>query len=147
MLDDAVESYKTPLYALLAATGCVLLIACMNVAGLLVARSAARRKELAIRSALGGGKFRLMADDCIESLMLSAAGGVAGILLAWSALQWLVHARADMNRIEAIHIDGVVAAFTLAIITFSAIFSGVDCRLELGRQEHPDAVAGIFAHT
>ncbi len=132
MLDDAVESYKTPLYALLAATACVLLIACMNVAGLLVARSAARRKELAIRSALGGGKFRLMVGRLLESLMLSAAGGVAGILLAWSALQWLVHARADMNRIEAIHFDGTVAAFTMAIITFSAIFSGVVAAMNTG---------------
>jgi predicted permease len=125
MLDDAVESYKTPLYALLAATVCVLLIACMNVAGLLVARSAARRKELAIRSALGGGRLRLMRERLLESLLLSTAGGLAGLLLAWSALQWLVHARADMNRIEAIHFDGVVAAFTIAIITFSALFSGV----------------------
>jgi putative ABC transport system permease protein len=124
MLDDAVESYKTPLFALLAATACVLLIACMNVAGLLVARSAARRRELAIRSALGGGRLRLIRERLLESLLLSATGGLTGLLLAWGALQWLVHARADMNRIEAVHFDGVVAAFTFIIIAFSAIFSG-----------------------
>lgn len=132
MLDDAVETYKTPLYALLAATACVLLIACMNVAGLLVARSASRRKELAIRSALGGGRWRLIRERLIESLLLSAGGGMLGLLLAWSALQWLVHARADMNRIEAIHFDGVVALFTIAIIAFSAIFSGVIAALNAG---------------
>ena len=80
MLDDAVHDYKTPLYALLAATGCVLLIACMNVAGLLVARAASRNKELAIRAALGGGRLRLMRERLIESLLLSAAGGAVGLL-------------------------------------------------------------------
>ncbi len=125
MLDDAVASYKTPLNALLAATGCVFLIACMNVAGLLVARSAARSKELAIRSALGGGKLRLLRERLIESLLLSAGGGALGLFLAWAALQWLVHARADMNRIEAIHIDSVVAGFAVAIVGFCALFSGL----------------------
>ena len=134
MLDDAVETYKTPLYALLAATACVLLIACMNVAGLLVARSAARRKELAIRSALGGGKWRLIRERLIESLLLSSAGGLVGLMLAWSALQWLVHARADMNRIEAIHFDSVVATFTVAVITFSALFSGIIAALNTGEK-------------
>ena len=125
MLDDAVDSYKTPLYALLAATTCVLLIACMNVASLLVARAAARGKELAIRSALGGGRLRLMRERLIEGLLLSAAGGLLGVTLAWGALQWLIHARGDMNRIDAIHIDGVVAAFTVAVIALCALFSGL----------------------
>jgi hypothetical protein len=60
MLEDSVQDYKTPLYALLAATLCLLLIACLNVASLLVARTAARSKELAIRAALGGGRVRLL---------------------------------------------------------------------------------------
>jgi putative ABC transport system permease protein len=72
----------------------------MNVASLLVARTAARGKELAIRSALGGGKLRLMRERLMESLLLSAGGGALGLMLAWSALQWLVHARGDMNRVE-----------------------------------------------
>lgn len=125
MLDDAVGNYKTPLYALLAATGCVLLIACMNVAGLLVARSAARSKELAIRTALGSGKFRLLRERLIESLLLSGTGGACGLLLAWAALAWLVHARHDMNRVEAIHFDGTSAVFTLAVIFLFTLFSGL----------------------
>jgi len=135
MLDDAVETYKTPLYAMLAVTACVLLIACMNVAGLLAARSAARRKELAIRTALGGGRWRLMCERLIESLLLSAAGGLLGLLLAWVGLQLLVHARADMNRIEAIRFDSVVASFTIAVIAFSAIFSGVIAALNTGGRD------------
>jgi predicted permease len=125
LLDDAVEDYKTPLYALLAATGCVLLISCMNVAGLLVARTAARSKELAIRTALGGSRMRLMRERLMESLLLSAAGGGLGTLLAWGALQWLVLARQDMNRVEGIHIDGTVAAFTVSVIALCALFSGL----------------------
>jgi predicted permease len=125
MLDDAVEGYKTSLYALLAATGCVLLIACLNVASLLVARTAARSKELAIRTALGGGRLRLLSERLMESFLLSAAGGGLGLLLAWSALAWLVRTRHDMNRVEAIHIDGVVVAATLGTILFCALFSAM----------------------
>ncbi len=125
MLDDVVHSYKDSLYALLAATGCVLLIACMNVAGLLVARAAARTKDLAIRSALGGSRLRLLRERLVESLILAAAGGALGLLLAWIALGWLVHARGDMNRVETIHIDGTIAAFTMGVIALCALFSGL----------------------
>ena len=125
MLDDAVGSYKTPLYALLAATGCVLLIACMNVASLLVARTAARSKEMAIRSALGGGRLRLMRERLMESLLLTSAGGVAGLMLAWAAVQGLIQLRGDMNRVDTIHMDGAVAAFTLAVIAACALISGL----------------------
>ncbi len=125
MLDDAIENYKTPLYALLAATGCVLLIACMNVAGLLIARTAARGKEMAIRSALGGGRLRLLRERLVESVLISIAGGAAGIALAWGALQFLVNIRADMNRVESIRIDGIVVLFTFAAVAACALFSGL----------------------
>ncbi len=125
MLDDAVYGYKTPLFALLGATGCVLLIACMNVASLLVARTAARARELAIRSALGGGLLRLARERIIESLLLSLGGGALGLLLAWGALQWLVHARQDMHRVESIHIDGAVLAFALGAVALCTLFAGL----------------------
>jgi len=125
MLDDIVHNYKTPLYALLAATFCVLFIACMNVAGLQVARAAARSRELAIRTALGGGRMRLLRERLVESLLLSAAGGALGLLMAWGALQWLVHARDDMNRVEAIHIDGMVLAFFAGMVVLCALLSGL----------------------
>jgi predicted permease len=125
MLDDVVEKYKTPLYALLAATACVFLIACLNVASLLVARTATRSKEMAIRAALGGGRLRLLRERLMESLLLSVAGGATGLLLAWGAVEWLIHTRQDMNRVEAIHIDGVVIAFTVGAILLCALFSGL----------------------
>jgi putative ABC transport system permease protein len=140
MLDDAVQNYKTPLYALLAATGCVLLIACMNVAGLIVARAASRNKELAIRAALGGGRLRLMRERLIESLLLSAAGGALGLLLAWGALAWLIHIRHDMNRVEAIRIDGMVAVFTVGIILLCAMFSGLISAISAGTK---NVLAGL----
>ena len=125
LLDDAVHDYKTPLYVLLAATGCVLFIASINVASLLVARIAARRKELAIRIALGGGWLRLMRERILESLLLSVFGGTLGLLLAAGALQWLVHTRPDMNRIEDIRIGGAELCFTLIAILATALFAGL----------------------
>ncbi|HVT98046.1 MAG TPA: ADOP family duplicated permease, partial [Acidobacteriaceae bacterium] len=133
MLDDAVHNYKTPLYALLGATGCVLLIACMNVASLLVARAASRSREFAIRTALGGGRLRLIRERLIESLLLSMVGGAVGLLLAGGALKWFIHVRDDMNRVESIHFDAVVAAFTVAVVALCALFSGLISAVSSGR--------------
>jgi putative ABC transport system permease protein len=125
LLDDMTGDLKRPLYVLLAATGCVLLIACLNVANLLVARSVARRKELAIRAALGGSAARLLRAHLMESLLLSLFGGGLGLALAYAALQWLIRTRAEMNRVESIHIDSAVLAVTFALILFCALFSGI----------------------
>ncbi|MBV8632544.1 MAG: ABC transporter permease [Silvibacterium sp.] len=125
MLDDAVYGYKTPLYALLAATGCVLLIACMNVSSLLVARSAARARELAIRTALGAGRLRLMRERILESLLLSAAGGALGLFLAWAGVRWLVETRQDMHLVEAIHIDSAVIVFAMGAIALCTLLAGL----------------------
>jgi len=124
LLDHIVGDIKKPLYVLLEATCCLLLIACPNVANLLVARAAAWRKELAIRTALGGGWLRLVRERLLESLLLSAAGGALGLLLAFAALQCLTGIRQDMNRVESIHIDGLIAAFTVSIIVLCGLFSG-----------------------
>src|SRR3984885_5622239 len=125
LLEHIVGDIKKPLYVLLEATCCLLLIACLNVANLLVARAAARRKELAIRTALGGGWLRLIGERLMESLLLSAAAGGLGLLLAFAALHWLTQTRQDMSRVESIHIDGVVAAFTVGVIVLCALFSGL----------------------
>jgi putative ABC transport system permease protein len=131
MLDDAVENYKTPLYTLLGATTCVLLIACMNVASLLVARAAARSKEMAIRTALGGGRLRLIRERLVESLLICLAAGAAGIGLAWAVVQSIAHFQPDMNRIESIHIDGGVILFALVAIAACALFSGMISALDV----------------
>ena len=124
MLDDVVLDYKTPLYTLLAATGCVLLIACLNVANLLVARSAARRREAAIRSALGGSRWRLIREQLTESVVLALSGGAAGLALAYAAIAWLRYARNDIVRADTIRIDWVVLLFVTGITLACGIIAG-----------------------
>jgi putative ABC transport system permease protein len=131
LLDSIVGRMKAPLYALLAATGCVLLIACLNVANLLVARSAARRKEQAIRAALGGSKLRLLRQHMMESLLICVAGGAVGFFLAVSVLRWFVAVRQDVPRADSIAVDGVVAAFTLGLVTLCAAFAGAISSLSM----------------
>lgn len=132
LLDGLVGDIKTSLYVLLAATLCVLLIACLNVASLLVARGSARRKELAIRSALGGSRWRLLGEHLTESFLLSAAGGTVGLLLARAAIQWFVLTRPDMSRIEAIHMDTAVGIFVLGLILLCALLAGVTSSVSMG---------------
>jgi predicted permease len=124
LFDDVVGDYRTPLYVLLAATGCVLLIACLNVANLLVARAAARRKELAIRSALGGSRWRLIREQVMESLVLSVVGGAIGLALASAALEWVMRTRQDMARVDTIHVDTMVLLFAAGITLLSGTFAG-----------------------
>jgi predicted permease len=135
LLDDVVGNVKTPLLMLFGATGCFLLIACLNVASLLVAREGARRKELAIRAALGGGRWRLLAEHLTESLLLATAGGAAGLLIAYGLVQWFVTARPDMSRVEVIHIDGAVLAFAAGLVVLCAIFSGLTSALSVKSNE------------
>jgi len=125
LLDDIVVDYKTPLYMLLAATACFLLIACLNLANLFVARCAARRKELAIRSALGGSRWRLIREQMAESVVLALSGGTIGVAFAYAALHWLVKTRQDLPRVEAIHMDGAVLCFAVAITLLSGIGAGL----------------------
>ncbi|HEX6496398.1 MAG TPA: ABC transporter permease [Acidobacteriaceae bacterium] len=125
LLDSTVEDFKTPLYALLTATICILLIACLNVANLLVARSAARQKDLAIRAALGGSRWRLIREHLTESLFLSAAGGIFGLLLAMAALTWLAHSKIALARSEEIHLDLWALAFVIAISTITGLVAGL----------------------
>jgi predicted permease len=135
MLDSIVGDVKTPLYVLLAATGCVLLIACLNVANLLVARSEARRKEMAIRTAMGGSRLRLLRERLMESLLLSVFGGALGLLLAQAAVAWLVGLRQDMTRVEAVHIDWVVVAFAAGLVLLCALFAGLISATGLARHQ------------
>jgi predicted permease len=125
LIDSLVGQIKPALYMLLAATGCMLLIACLNVANLLTARSAARRRELAIRTALGGGRFRLIREQLIETFVLFSVGGAAGLALAYAALRWLVMTRSDMVRVESIRIDVVVVATVAGLVLICALFAGL----------------------
>jgi putative ABC transport system permease protein len=125
LLDATVEDFKTPLYALLAATLCLLLIACLNVANLLVARSAARQKDLVIRAALGGSRWRLIREHLTESLILSLAGGALGLLFAWAALAWLQHSQIEIARMQEIHLDWWALTFVIVISTITGLVAGL----------------------
>jgi predicted permease len=131
LLNDMVGDVHTPLYVLLAATACVLLIAALNLAGLLVARGAARRRELAIRSALGGSRWRLLTEHLTESFLLCGAGGAVGALIAYAAIQWFVSTRSDISRVETVHMDALVAAFVVGAIALCALFVGITSSLSL----------------
>jgi putative ABC transport system permease protein len=119
----------------------VLLIACLNVANLLVARSAARRREVAIRTALGGTRWRLMREQVAESLLLAFAGGAIGIGLAYAAIAWITHVRQDMVRVESIHVDTMVLLFVTGVTLASGLLAGMIPALAAGRERTVDEAA------
>jgi len=125
MIQDVVGDAKTPLYTLMAAVACLLLIACINLSNLLVARGAARRRESAIRAALGSRRMGLIRQQLVESLLICVGGGALGLLLAAGATRWLVLHWVDMPRAEAVRPDGLVMAFALGVILLTGIFAGV----------------------
>jgi putative ABC transport system permease protein len=125
LAENIVRDVKTSLYMLMGAVGCVLLIACLNVANLFVARAAARSKEIAVRAALGGSRWRLIREQLCESLLLAFAGGVLGGLLACVAIRWLVALRSDLPRPDSIHADQAAFLFMVAITASSGVFCGL----------------------
>jgi putative ABC transport system permease protein len=117
---------QAALYVLLGAVGFVLLIACANVANLLLARSVTRQRELALRLVLGAGRARIVRQLLTESFMLSAGGAVAGVLLAMLAVQGLAAlAPVSLPRLEHIAIDWRVLAFTAVIAVLTGLFFGL----------------------
>ena len=123
--DDLARDVKKPLIILLCAVGCLLLIGCLNVANLLVARSAARQREIAIRSALGARRMTLVREQMVESLLISIAGGVAGVLLSLVATKWLVGRWTDLPSAQGIHADGTVLVFACVLVFAAALLAGL----------------------
>jgi predicted permease len=145
-----VGDVERPLLVLLGAVGFVLLVACANVANLLLARGSARHGELAVRAALGAGRARLVRQLVTEAVVLGVAGGMLGLALAYGGTEALMAARpADLPRLDEIRLDGTVALFTLGAALATGLVFGMvpalqatDAQLLHGLQESGRAGGG-----
>lgn len=117
---------RTGLLAALAAVGAVLLIACLNLANLLIARASGRRREMAIRVALGAGRRLLLREAFAESLCLAACGGGAGALLAWLTVEvFLRRVPIPLPRLDEVSVDATVLAFAAGVTLLCAFLFGL----------------------
>jgi predicted permease len=143
--DELTAGSRTAIYVLMGAAVCILLIVCANVANLLLARSAGREKEIAIRAAIGASRARVVRLLLAEGVMLSAAGGLVGILIAWfttSALRFLLPGTIS----DLIPVDPRVLAFAAACTVGSAILFGMAPALTASRLDLNSALKDGGAH-
>jgi predicted permease len=123
--DTVVGSIHAVLWVVMATIGVVMLIACTNVANLLLVRADARRQELAVRSALGAGRWRIARELLLESLTLGLLGGAAGVAVAYAGLHLLTAiGPAELPRLSEISLDGRSIAFTLILSVLSGLLFG-----------------------
>jgi len=126
LLEFAVGEYRYLLHLLLAAVGCVLLIACSNVANLLLARGLSRSKELALRAALGASRWRLARQVLVETGVIAVLGGCLAALIAlWSLDTIRVIAPANVPRFQETSIDSSVLLFTTGVVVFATFLVGI----------------------
>jgi putative ABC transport system permease protein len=126
LIDEEVGDTRSQLYLLLGAVGLLLLIACANVANLVMVRNEGRAQEIAIRTALGCGRMRIVAQLLTESVVLSVCGGALGLLLATALLRTLIGlAPPDLTRVNDVHLDRTVLIATFATCLIASILFGI----------------------
>ena len=137
LLKDRWVGHARPaLLVLLAAIGCVLLVACVNVANLILARGRSRLRELSVRAALGASPQRLIRQLAVENLVLAGMGGVAGLFVAWAGLQGLLWLRPEnLPRVEQIGLDGWSLLTTAGLTLLTALLVGLVPALRLARSQ------------
>ncbi len=143
--DSIVGDVRRPLLVLMAIVGCVMAVACANVANLLLARGVTRSREMGVRAALGATRTRLVCQQLAESFVLTAAGGALGVALASLAMRLSLSAIPGVPRLSEAAVDGRVLSIVLATIVGAAVLTGLLPAIAAGRGAAADVLSGRIA--